>query len=274
MSHAVEIAFIGGGQMARCLVEGLLRRGTPPARIAVADPLANAREALATQLGVSVYAQAADAVRQAPVWVLAVKPQVAHEVCQSLSMLAVRQRPQVISIMAGVTLASLQQWLGIDTVVRSMPNQPAAIGAGITALHAAGVLDAGQRAQIEAVFSGAGATLWLHDEAQMDLVTAVAGSGPAYLCLLAEAMQHAAASRGLPADTARQLVTQTLLGAARMLDETDLLPAQLRERVTSPGGTTEAAIAVLQQAGWPQQVDDAVAAASARSRALATPPAQ
>lgn len=273
MSAAVEVAFIGGGQMARCLVEGLLRQGLAPARMAVADPLPAARQALATQLGIGVHADAAAAVQGTPVWVLAVKPQVAREVCQSLSGLAVQQRPLVVSVMAGITLASLQQWLQLDTVARSMPNQPAAIGAGITVLHAA-ALDAAQRAQVEGVFSGAGMTLWLDDEAQMDLVTAVAGSGPAYLYLLAEALQQAAAVRGLPVATARQLVTRTLLGAARMLDETGHLPAQLRERVTSPGGTTEAAIAVLQQGGWPQQVDNAVAAASARSRALATPLAQ
>lgn len=269
MTSPAEVAFIGGGHMARCLVQGLVAQGRDPARIVVADPDADTRRALAAELQVQVTADNAEAAAAAPVWVLAVKPQVAQGVCGALADVAARVRPLVVSIMAGITHAQLRQWLGIDSVVRSMPNQPAAIGAGVTGLYAVASLDAGQRASAESVFRGAGTTVWLRDEAQMDTVTAVAGSGPAYLYLLAEAMEQAARVRDLPAETARQLVVQTLLGAARMLQASGDAPAQLRERVTSPGGTTQAAVQVLEEGGWMALVDRAIDAARARGQALA-----
>lgn len=268
MSPGADIAFIGGGHMARCLVEGLIGQGWDASRIAIADPDAATRGALARDLQVRALEHNLMAAASAPLWVLAVKPQVARAVCESLAATARQVRPLVVSIMAGITLAQLSQWLGIDTVVRSMPNQPAAIGAGMTALHAAVALGPAQRAAAEAVFSGAGATLWMAHEAQMDTATAVAGSGPAYLYLLAEAMEQAAGA--LPPDTARQLVVQTLLGAARMLQASGDAPARLRERVTSPGGTTQAAIAVLEDGGWTTLLDRAVDAAQARGRELAS----
>lgn len=267
MKAGADIAFIGGGHMARSLVEGLLGRGSDASRITVADPNEATRSALARDLAVRTLEDNLVAAASAPVWVLAVKPQLAREVCESLAATARQVRPLVVSIMAGITLAQLSQWLGIDTLVRSMPNQPAAIGAGMTTLHAAPSLQPTQRAAAEAVFSGAGATTWVVDEALMDTATAVAGSGPAYLYLLAEAMEQAAAA--LPPETARQLVVQTLLGAARMLQASGEAPARLRERVTSPGGTTQAAIAVLEQGGWTTLLDRAVDAAQARGQALA-----
>lgn len=264
-----DIAFIGGGHMARCLIEGLLAQGRVAAQIAVADPVQGIRQSLADDLGVRVFEHAADAAAVAPVWVLAVKPQVAPAVCEALAVVAAEARPLVISIMAGIPHVQLQQWLGIDTVVRSMPNQPAAIGAGITGLHAGAGLSDGQRDCAEAVFSGAGQTVWLQHESHMDTVTAVAGSGPAYVYLLAEALEQAAASRGLPPATARQLVVQTLLGAARMLEVSNDGPAHLRARVTSPGGTTQAALDVLEGGAWTTLIDQAVEAASERARSLA-----
>lgn len=269
MSDGMEIAFIGGGHMARCLVEGLLSQGRDPARIAVADPVAATRDALSTQLHVSVFEQGIDAVATAPVWVLAVKPQVARAVCEALAGQAARTRPLVISVMAGITQAQLRHWLGIDTLVRSMPNQPAAIGAGITALYADPSLDVTLRTVVETMFRGAGTTVWIERETQMDMVTAISGSGPAYLYRLAEAMESAACARDLPPAIARQLVVQTLLGAARMLQVPGKSPAQLRGQVTSPGGTTEAAIQTLDNGGWARLVDEAVDAAHARGRTLA-----
>lgn len=269
MTATVDIVFIGGGHMARCLIQGLLGQGRDPATIAVADPVPGVRQALADDLRVHVFENSADAAAMAPLWVLALKPQLARTVCETLADRAAEVCPLVVSIMAGITHAQLHRWLGVDTIVRSMPNQPAAIGAGITGLHAASALGARQRARAEAVFSGAGVTLWLEDEAQMDTTTAVAGSGPAYLYLLAEAMEQAACARDLPPGTARQLVVQTLLGAARMLLVSDQAPTSLRERVTSAGGTTEAAVQVLEAAGWAQWIDQAVDAASARGKALA-----
>ena len=269
MTVDAEVAFIGGGHMARCLMQGLRVQGMAAVRIAVADPVPGIRQSLAEDLGVCVFEQGADAAARAPLWVLAVKPQVAHAVCTALSSLAGEVRPLVVSIMAGITHAQLRQWLGIDTIVRSMPNQPATIGAGITGLHAAAALDGAQRARAEAVFAGAGQTVWLQHEAQMDTVTAVAGSGPAYLYLLAEAMEQAARARDIAPATARQLVVQTLLGAARMLEASAEPPANLRARVTSPGGTTAAAIQVLEDGDWAGLVDQAIAAATARGRTLA-----
>ncbi|SBV37983.1 Pyrroline-5-carboxylate reductase [uncultured Stenotrophomonas sp.] len=269
MTPSAEVAFIGGGHMARCLVQGLVAQGRDPARIVVANPNGDTCRMLAAELHVQVTADNAEAAAAAPVWVLAVKPQVAAAVCQALAPVAVQVRPLVVSIMAGITHAQLRQWLGTGNVVRSMPNQPAAIGAGVTGLYAAPSLDATQRASAEAVFRGAGTIVWLHDEAQMDTVTAVAGSGPAYLYLLAEAMEQAARARDLPAETARHLVVQTLLGAARMLQAADEAPTRLRERVTSPGGTTQAAVQVLEEGGWMALVDRAVDAARARGQALA-----
>jgi len=269
MKAAADIAFIGGGNMARCLLQGLLRQGQDPARMVVADPLPGIREGLSAELGVQVVEQATQAAQRAPLWVLAVKPQAAEAVCRALAATAAAVSPQVVSIMAGVTHARLQQWLGIDVSVRSMPNQPAAIGAGITALHAGGALPDAARAQVEALFRGCGMTVWLDEEAQMDTATAVAGSGPAYLYLLAEALQRAAEVRGLPADSSRQLAQQTLLGAARMLEASATTPAQLRAQVTSPGGTTQAALAVLAEGGWPAMLDAAVAAAQARAQEMA-----
>lgn len=258
--------------MARCLIEGLLAQGRAPLQIAVADPVPGIRQSLAEDLGVRVFEHGGEAAAVAPLWVLAVKPQVSRAVCKALAGVAAQVRPLVISIMAGITHAQLQQWLGIDTLVRSMPNQPAVIGAGITGLHAAAALGDEQRAQAEAVFIGAGATVWLEHESQMDTVTAVAGSGPAYLYLLAEALEQAACARDLSPAVARALVVQTLLGAARMLQVSAEAPAQLRQRVTSPGGTTQAAIQTLEAGGWHGLVDAAVEAANARGRALAVQP--
>jgi pyrroline-5-carboxylate reductase len=157
MTQPSEVAFIGGGHMTRCLVQGLLGQGRDPARIVVADPDADTRRALAAGLQVQVKTDNAAAAAAAPVWVLAVKPQVARSVCEALASVAAstRPRPLVVSIMAGIPHARLRQWLGIDSVVRSMPNQPAAIGAGVTGLYAAPSLDAAQRASAESVFRGA-----------------------------------------------------------------------------------------------------------------------
>ncbi|WP_336254130.1 pyrroline-5-carboxylate reductase [Stenotrophomonas mori] len=271
MTECIEVAFIGGGHMARCLAQGLWRQGRDPARIVVADPDPGTRRALAATLGVRVTADNHDAAGAAPVWVLAVKPQVAGAVCQALAAVAATRRPLVVSIMAGTPCAQLRHWLGTDRLVRSMPNQPAAIGAGITGLYAAEALSPADRATAESLFHGAGATVWLHDEAQMAAVTAVAGSGPAYVYRLAEAMEHAARAEDLPPETARRLVVQTLLGAARLLEVGDEAPARLCERVASRGGTTEAALQVLDAGGWMPLLGRAIDAARARAQALAPP---
>ena len=269
MKHGSPIAFIGGGNMARSLVGGLLARGTPKDAIRVSDPIPASREALHHDFGIETFEGNADAVRGAPTWVFAVKPQVMRAVCQALAPIAQDARPLVVSIAAGITSSQLEQWLGGGiAVVRCMPNTPALLGAGVTGLHANRRVDGAGRDAAEALLSAAGATVWIDDEARMDAVTAVSGSGPAYVFLLAEAMQAAGQAQGLPEDAARTLVLQTILGAARMLTESDADAAELRRRVTSPGGTTQAAIETFEAGGFSELVARAIDAATARGREL------
>jgi pyrroline-5-carboxylate reductase len=264
-----SLTFIGGGNMARSLIAGLVRQGVAPADIHVAEPVTDLREALTADFGVNTYASATEAAAQGEVWVLAVKPQVLRDVCAGLADTARAKRPLVVSIAAGITGAQLQRWLGgHDAVVRAMPNTPALLGAGVTGLHASAAVTEAQRQQADQVLASAGRTVWIDDEARMDAVTAVSGSGPAYVFLLAEAMEAAARAQGLPAEAAHTLVVQTLLGASRMLDESGEAPAELRRRVTSPNGTTQAAIKSFQGEGFEGIVARAIAAATERGQAL------
>lgn len=268
MTTSPSIAFIGGGNMARSLIGGLVATGMRPGDILVAEPVAELRDALARDFGVRVHAEAAQ-VADAGTWVFAVKPQVMRGVCESLAGAARSRRPLVVSIAAGITAAQLDRWLGGDiAIVRTMPNTPALLGAGITALFANARVDAAGRDAAERLLAAAGKSVWIEDEGLMDAVTAVSGSGPAYVFLLAEAMEAAAREQGLPADTARALVLQTVLGAARMLTEAGEAPAELRRRVTSPNGTTQAAVESFQAGGFEALVGAAIAAATERGRQL------
>jgi len=264
------LAFVGGGNMARSLIGGLARRGVDTRRIRVAEPVAALRQALVTDFGVQAFERGEEAVTGASLWLLAVKPQMMRAACEPLATAAQAQRPLVVSIAAGIPVARLQQWLGgAVPVVRCMPNTPALLGAGVTGLYAGEGVDASQRQRADDLLSSAGATVWVDGEALIDSVTAVSGSGPAYAFLLAEAMETAAVAEGLPAADARTLVVQTLLGAGRMLDEAGEAPAELRRRVTSPGGTTQAAIETFQAGGFEALVARAVHAARERGAALA-----
>jgi pyrroline-5-carboxylate reductase len=268
------VAFIGGGNMARSLVGGLLARGVDPALVHVADPAQQQRESLAGEFGVHTHADNAAAVAAADTWVLAVKPQVMRRVCEPLAGTARARRPLAVSIAAGITSAQVARWLGDDRgerqpVVRTMPNTPALLGAGVTGLYANPAVDSDGRTRAEALLQAAGATVWVEDEALMDAVTAVSGSGPAYVFLLAEALQAAGEAEGLPAETARILALQTILGAARMLTEGNEPAAELRRRVTSPGGTTQAAIEAFEAGGLRGLVARAVHAARVRGAELA-----
>ena len=263
------VAFIGGGNMARSLIGGLVAQGASGADIRVAEPVAAAREALARDFGARVFEDNADAVAGAATWVLAVKPQVMRAVCEALAPVAQANRPLVVSIAAGITAAQLDRWLGGDVaVVRTMPNTPALLGAGVTGLFANVRVDADGRARADALLAATGRTVWIDDEARMDAVTAVSGSGPAYVFLLAEAMQAAGEAEGLPTQAARTLALQTILGAARMLTEGDEAATELRRRVTSPGGTTQAAIETFEAGGFRELVHHAIAAATDRGRQL------
>ena len=263
------IAFIGGGNMARSLIGGLVARGTPASAIRVAEPVAELRDALVHDFGIQSFADASGAAEDAATWVLAIKPQGMRAACEGLAPIARVGKPSIISIAACITTAQLERWLGRAIgVVRAMPNTPALLGAGVTGLFANARVDAAGRQLAERLLATAGETVWLDDEVLMDAVTAVSGSGPAYVFLLAEAMIAAARNEGLPADTGRTLALQTILGAARMLTEGDVEPAELRRRVTSPDGTTQAAIESFEAGGLRERVATAIHAARERGREL------
>lgn len=269
LSISGSIAFIGGGNMARNLIGALLKHGADATTIAVAEPRADARDGLAREFGIRVFADNADAVSGATCVVLAVKPQVMRVVCAGLAEPLRQSRPLLISIAAGIRIEQLQHWLGAHlAIVRGMPNIPALIGAGATGLCANARVGAAQRAQAERVLNAAGITRWVEDEAQMDTVTALSASGPAYFFLLVEAMEDAAVDLGLPRETARALAAQTCLGAGQMLAEGDETAAQLRARVTSPQGTTQAALDAFAAGGFRALVERAMTAAARRGGEL------
>ena len=265
-----KIAFVGGGNMATSLIGGLVERGTG-AEIAVSDPLPERRDALTSRFSVAASSDNLEAIRGAQTVVLAVKPQVMRDVATQIAAAAKRSRPLLVSIAAGVPISSLTRWLGYDAaVVRAMPNTPALLGCGATALYASAEVSEAQRAQADEVLSAAGITIWLDDEAQIDAVTAVSGSGPAYFFLLMEHMIEAGVDLGLTAEVARRLTLQTALGAARMALEGEDEPGALREKVTSPGGTTERALRIFAEGGIGKLVRAALTGARDRSRELAS----
>jgi pyrroline-5-carboxylate reductase len=263
------VAFIGGGNMARSLIGGLIRAGTAPVSLTVGEPSNELAAALSRDFGVSASPDNRCAVRDASTWVLSVKPQVVRHVCESLRDQAQSSRPLVISVAAGIRVDQVEQWLGGNlAVVRCMPNTPALIGAGASGLFANARVDATHRRLAASIVGSSGVAVWIDDEILMDTVTAVSGSGPAYFFLLVEAIEDAAVVQGMPRDTARKLAVQTCLGAGRMLAEEGVPPRTLRERVTSPGGTTQAALDSFAASGFADAVARAVAAATARGREM------
>jgi len=266
----MRIAFIGGGHMTTSLVGGLRARGAAPTDLTVADPVATQRERLQFDFGVHASGDNAAAVRDADLVVLAVKPQDMAAAAASIAAELARRRRVVASVAAGIRIGDLARWLGRGTpIVRTMPNRPALIGAGVTAACAGAGVGPADRAAVERVLSAAGSVVWLADEAHMDAVTAVSGSGPAYFFLLIEALEDAGKALGLPPATARHLAVHTALGAGRMAAEGSEPPATLREQVTSRGGTTAAALAVLERADVRGIFAEAIAAAARRSAELA-----
>lgn len=267
-----SIGFIGGGNMAAAIVRGLVAAGVAPRQISVTDPQPAARERIsAIAAGIATGTDNAAVAATADVLVLAVKPQVLADVCATLAP-ARKPGQLVVSIAAGVRLSSLAAWLGADTpLVRAMPNQPALVGAGITALVAPPGVTAGDRARAAAVLEAAGSVVWLDDESLMDAVTAVSGSGPAYFYLLTELLAAAGRVVGLPPELAATLARQTAFGAGRTLAETGQDAAALRAAVTSPGGTTAAALAEFERSGLADIVNRAVTAARDRGVELGRP---
>jgi pyrroline-5-carboxylate reductase len=269
-SHStINITFIGGGNMARSLIGGLIQKGLATEKIKVSEPVAVLAESLAKDFSVATFSDNNEAAIDSTVWLFAVKPQVMKSVCQQLSPLAQANKPLIVSIAAGITSEQLNAWLGGNmAVVRIMPNTPALLGAGASGLYANAQVSAEQKQQAEDLMQATGITVWIENEHLMDAVTAVSGSGPAYVFLLAEAMQAAGVAQGLSMEASRALTNQTLLGAARMLSETDEPAEVLRQRVTSPGGTTQAAIESFEAQGFRGIVNNAVDAATQRGRAL------
>jgi pyrroline-5-carboxylate reductase len=266
-----RISFIGGGNMARSLIGGLIADGRDPNSIWVTDINPQPLEQLRSRLGVNIAASNTAAVEQAEIVILAIKPQAMHNVALEIREAAQRCKPLIISIAAGIREQDLSQWLGGNlAIVRTMPNTPALVQAGATALYANTQVNAQQRNEAETIMRAVGMSLWLDDEPLMDVVTALSGSGPAYFFLVMEALEVAATRLGLPAETARLLTQQTAFGAAKMALETPEDVATLRVRVTSPGGTTEQAIKVFENGGLRELIDKAVEAATHRSAELAT----
>jgi pyrroline-5-carboxylate reductase len=263
-----RIAFIGAGNMAASLIGGLRAQGVEANRITASDPGAATRERVASEHGIATFEDNAAAVAQAEVVVLAVKPQAMKAVCEALRH-ALRDDQLIVSIAAGITCASLVAWLGDRPVVRCMPNTPALVRRGASGLYANSLVSAEQKAAAEQLLNAVGLALWLDTEEQLDAVTAVSGSGPAYFFLLIEAMTQAGEALGLPRETAARLTLQTALGAAEMAVGSDVDAAELRRRVTSPAGTTEAAIKAFQAGGFEALVKTALDAAAHRSAELA-----
>lgn len=263
------IAFIGGGNMARSLIGGLLADGGAPGALWAADPSAAQRDLLHNRFGVSVSADNEAVADKGAVVVLAVKPQILPDVARQVAAVVQRNRPLVISIAAGVRAADLARWLGGDpAIVRTMPNTPALVGSAATALYANARVSSSQRQLAESILRAVGLTIWVDEERLLDSVTALSGSGPAYFFLVMEALEQAGLQLGLEPTQARLLTLQTAFGAAKMALESPESPAVLRARVTSPGGTTERAVAVLQEGGLEALFARALEAARRRAREL------
>ena len=265
-SNTKVIAFIGGGNMASAIIGGLLRQGTLPGDIEVVEPFADARDRRRSQFGVAARESASDALRRAGLVLWAVIPQTFRDAAQAAA-------PHVaaalhLSVAAGIRSDSIAAWLGTQRIVRTMPNTPALVGKGMTALFArAGVGDADKR-WVEKVIATTGDFLWVGAESNLDSVTALSGSGPAYVFFFLEAMTQAGVEMGLPRDQAYKLAVGTFAGAAELARASDDPPEVLRQRVTSKGGTTHAAITSMEQDGVKAMFVKALHAARKRAQEL------
>jgi pyrroline-5-carboxylate reductase len=260
------LAFVGGGNMASAIVGGLIQQGLAPAAIQVVEPVAQARERLQAQFGLQALPAPGPDLARAALVVWAVKPQTFREA-------AVATRPHLrdplhLSVAAGIRSASMARWLGSERIVRAMPNTPALVGQGMTGVYARSAVGPEDRAQVEAVLRPTGQWLWVQEEGLLDAVTALSGSGPAYVFLFLEAMIEAGTQMGLTAEQAKQLAIATFAGAARLAHDASEPPALLRERVTSKGGTTYAALTAMQAAQVPQAFIAAMHAACRRAGEL------
>ena len=265
-----HIAFVGAGNMASSIIGGLIESGHPAQCISAADPFAASLERLQEIAPVAIYSDNAEAVANADVIILAVKPQVMAEATDTIASAVQANSAVVISIAAGVTIGSMEARLGAQSaIVRCMPNTPALLGCGASGLFANHNVSEQQRQYAESILSAVGITTWVDTEQALDAITALSGSGPAYFFLFMEAIIDAGCELGLDRDTATTLATQTGLGAARMAMESEVDLAELRRRVTSPAGTTERAIQTFEQDGLRDVVNNAMRAAADRAAEMA-----
>lgn len=260
-----RVGSVGGGNMAEAILRGLIRAGTDPAALIAADPLPERRETLSRELGIATTANNAEVARNAELVLLAVKP---VSLAAATSELQGAQGPVYLSIVAGATLDTLARLLGPGArIVRAMPNTPALIGAGVSAICGSAGLPAEDLDRAEAVLAAVGRVLRV-PEIQLDAVTGLSGSGPAYVYRFVEALTAAGVRQGLAPAEARELAVETTAGAARMIQETGEDSAVLRARVSSPGGTTLAGLEALEAGGFAELISEAVGAATLRSREL------
>lgn len=268
MSTQQTIGFIGAGNMAGALLGGLIAKGYSPDFLWVSDPNADKEAALRTRYGLQVAEHNSKLAANVDIVVLAVKPQSMAEVCGGLRGTLPAKSPLWISIAAGIRSEQIANWLGRQApIVRAMPNTPALVGSGATGLFANAQVSDAHKQGVSGLFESVGQATWITDEAQMDVVTALSGSGPAYFFYFIEQLISAATAEGLPREAAQQLAVQTALGAAKMAQQdTDI--SALRERVTSPGGTTAAGLEEFQSADFERIIRNVIQAATARGEAL------
>jgi len=270
ISSKPTIAIIGAGNMGSALAGGLIANNYPANHIWLTDPSAEKLKHIAQTLKVQVTQQNEQAIQLAKVVILAVKPQVMANVATALAPEIQIYKPLILSIAAGIPLVSLQKWLGKESaIVRAMPNTPALIRCGASGLFANSEATQEQRQMAESIMQAVGMTVWLNTESELDIVTALSGSGPAYFFLIIEALQEAAKELGLSAEVARLLALQTAYGASRMAQESSQTVKELRQQVTSPGGTTERAIQVFEEGHLRELFKKALRAAKERSEELA-----
>ncbi len=261
-----KIGFIGAGNMASSLINGLIASGQAPSQLWASDTNQDVLHALAEKLKINVCTDNNDLVNKVDVLVLAVKPQVLHSVAETITGTLKSNNVLIVSIAAGISQNSLAEWLGNNcAIVRCMPNTPALVRTGATALHANSKVNDEQKNLAENILRSVGISLWVDHESELDAVTAISGSGPAYFFLLMEAMERAALELGVDEKTARLLIQQTALGAAKIALESDETSGQLRQNVTSAGGTTEQAIKTFEEGNFSQLVSKALHAARDRS---------
>jgi pyrroline-5-carboxylate reductase len=266
----MKVGFIGGGNMASSIIGGLVASDMKASNIWVSDPNADSLAKLRDVAAVNTASDNNSLISQVNVIILAVKPQLMKVVALDIAAAVKTHQPLIITIAAGVTSTSLSTWLrGSPAIVRCMPNTPALVRSGATGLYANGQVSTAQRQQAATILEAVGLALWVDNEAQLDAVTALSGSGPAYFFLVMEAMLAAGREMGLSAEVAKQLTLQTALGAAKMAVASDVDAGELRRRVTSPMGTTERAINILEDGGLRQLFAHALDGARVRAEELA-----